>query len=52
MFQAGPICLVRRLPIERGMGPLGVVEGHPVFDDLSSLEAIGDFFEVDRLVLQ
>ena len=35
-----------------GMGPFGVMECHPVLDDRLGLEAIGDFVEVDRLLLQ
>jgi hypothetical protein len=31
------------------MEPLGVAEGHPVADHPPGLEAVGDFFEVDRL---
>ena len=50
-FQARPICVVGRLPIKRRMGPLVVVECHPVFDDPSGLEAIADLFEIDRLLL-
>jgi len=34
------------------MWPLGVVEGHPVLDDTLGLEAVGGFFEIDRLLLQ
>lgn len=34
------------------MGAFGVIEGHPVFDDASGLEAVGDFLKVDRLLLQ
>lgn len=32
--------------------PLGVVECHPVLDDTPGLEAVSDFFEIDRLLLQ
>ena len=52
LFQAGPICLVRRSPIKRGMGPLVVVECHPVFHDPSGLEAVIDLFEIDCFLLQ
>jgi len=34
------------------MGPLGVVECHPVFDDPSGLEAVSDLSEIDRLLFQ
>ncbi len=34
------------------MGPLGVVEGHPVLNDAPRLEAIGDFLKVDGLLFQ
>ena len=34
------------------MGPLGVVECHPVFDDTPGLEAAIDFLEIDRLLFQ
>ena len=34
------------------MGPLGVIECHPVLDDRPGLEAVADLFEVDRLLLQ
>lgn len=34
------------------MGPLGVVECHPVLDDAPGLEAIADLLEIDRLLLQ
>lgn len=34
------------------MGPFGVVEGHPFSDHPSGLEAIGDFFEIDRFLLE
>ena len=34
------------------MRTLGVVEGHPVFDDSSGLEAVLDFFEIDGLLLE
>lgn len=33
-------------------GAVGVVERHPVFDDLASLEAVIDLFEIDRFLLQ
>ena len=34
------------------MGPLGVVECHPVLDDPPGLEAVTDLLEIDRLLLQ
>ena len=34
------------------MGPLGVVEVHPVPDDPFGPEAIGQFVQVDRLVFE
>lgn len=34
------------------MGPLGVVEGHPVLNDAPRLEAVGDFLKVDGLLFQ
>ena len=34
------------------MGPLGVVECHPVLDDPPGLEAVADLFEIDRLLVQ
>lgn len=34
------------------MGPFGVVECDPVFDDPPGLEAVADFFEGDRLLFQ
>jgi len=51
LVQAWPICVVRCLPIKRGMGA-GVVESHPALADASDLEAVSDFFEIDRLLLQ
>lgn len=52
LVQAVPICVVGRLRIKRGMGPPRVVECHSVFDDILGLEAVADFFEIDRLLLQ
>lgn len=43
---------MHRSPIRRGMGPLGVVDRHPIFDDAPGLEAISDFFEIDRFLLK
>lgn len=34
------------------MGPLGIVECHPVVDHPPGFEAVGDFLKVDRLLLQ
>lgn len=51
-FQAGSTCFARRSLIKREMGPLGVVECHPVFDDPSGLEAVSDLFGVDGFLLQ
>jgi len=34
------------------MGPLGVVECHPVLDDPPGLEAVTDLLKIDRLLLQ
>lgn len=34
------------------MRPRGVIACYPVLDDTSSLEAVGDFFEINRLRLQ
>lgn len=34
------------------MGALGIVKCHPILDDASGLEAVSDFFEIDRFLLQ
>ena len=34
------------------MGPVGVVEGHPVADDALRLEPVGQLFEVNGFLLQ
>ena len=34
------------------MGAFGVVVGHPVLDHPTGLEAITDFFEIDRFLFQ
>ena len=34
------------------MGPLGVVEGHPVADHVPGLEPVVDFLEIDGLLFQ
>jgi len=34
------------------MWPLGVVECYPILDDASGLQAVSDFFEIDRLLFQ
>lgn len=34
------------------MGPLGVIERHPSADHPTGLEAVGDFFEIDRFLFQ
>lgn len=34
------------------MGALGVVERHPFADHPPGLEAVGDFFEIDRFLLE
>lgn len=52
LFQACPICVARRLPIKRGMAASVVVEGHPVLDEASCLEPVGDFLKVDGLLFQ
>lgn len=42
----------RFLPSKREMRALYAAEGHPVFDDTLSLEAIIGFFEIDSLSFQ
>lgn len=34
------------------MGSLGIVKCHPILDDASGLEAVPDFFDIDRLLLE
>lgn len=34
------------------MWAISIVEGHPIADHPPSLEAVGDFFEVDRSLLE
>ena len=34
------------------MGSLGIVKCHPILDDASGVEAVSDFFEIDRFMLR
>lgn len=53
LFATVTVCLVWRSLIKRAMEQLGVAERHhPVFDDLTSLEADIDLFEIDRFLPQ
>lgn len=46
LVSASPVCLPWRSPPKGGVGPPGVVEGHPGRDDEMGFEAVGQLFEV------
>lgn len=46
------VLLIAGLVIKRGMDALEVIEDHPIRDYAFGVEAVGDFFEINRSLFQ